>query len=153
MFSRVYCIMYFVSNAQAAHGRRAEYKLNDSAEYFFARLDAICAAEYCPSQQDIVQARRLDRKLGIIETSFLMEGNTFKMYDVSGQRSERKKWIHCFEDVRAVLFVADISCYDQKLFEDESQNCMVEALSFFEEIVKYVTISNLVSPFICTGMI
>jgi hypothetical protein len=38
--------------------------------------------------------------------------------------------------VTAVLFVAAISEYDQKLMEDESTNRMSEALSLFEEIVK-----------------
>ncbi len=45
------------------------------------------------------------------------------------------QWIHCFENVTSVLFVAAISEYDQKLFEDESCNRMSEALSLFEEIV------------------
>jgi hypothetical protein len=56
------------------------------------------------------------------------------MFDVGGQRNERKKWIHCFENVTAVLFVAAISEYDQVLFEDESTSRMVEALNLFEEI-------------------
>lgn len=42
----------------------------------------------------------------------------FRMFDVGGQRSERRKWIHCFGDVKAVLFVAALSCYDMYLFED-----------------------------------
>ena len=56
------------------------------------------------------------------------------MYDVGGQRNERRKWIHCFEDVTAVIFVAAISEYDQKLFEDGATNRMVEALELFEEV-------------------
>jgi guanine nucleotide-binding protein subunit alpha len=40
------------------------------------------------------------------------------MFDVGGQRSERKKWIHCFENVTAILFVVAISGYDQCLVED-----------------------------------
>ena len=38
---------------------------------------------------------------------------SFRMYDVGGQRSERRKWIHCFDNVTAVIFVAAISEYDQ----------------------------------------
>lgn len=56
------------------------------------------------------------------------------MYDVGGQRNERKKWIHCFEGVTAVIFVAAVSEYDQALFEDASTNRMVEALDLFDEI-------------------
>jgi hypothetical protein len=41
------------------------------------------------------------------------------MFDVGGQRSERKKWIHCFEGVNALLFLVAISGYDQCLAEDK----------------------------------
>ena len=46
----------------------------------------------------------------------------FEMYDVGGQRNERKKWIHCFDNVTAVIFVAALSEYDQNLFEDATTN-------------------------------
>lgn len=41
------------------------------------------------------------------------------MFDVGGQRSERKKWIHCFENVNCLLFLVAISGYDQCLVEDK----------------------------------
>ena len=56
------------------------------------------------------------------------------MLDVGGQRSERRKWIHCFDKVSAVLFVAALSEYDQVLREDDSQNRMKESLLLFDEI-------------------
>ena len=42
------------------------------------------------------------------------------MFDVGGQRSERKKWVHCFEGVHCLLFVAALSGYDQCLVEDKT---------------------------------
>jgi guanine nucleotide-binding protein subunit alpha, other len=42
----------------------------------------------------------------------------YRMFDVGGQRSERKKWIHVFDNVQVVLFLAAISGYDQALVED-----------------------------------
>ena len=57
------------------------------------------------------------------------------MFDVGGQRSERKKWIHCFDNVTAVLFVVSIAEYDQVLEEDSSVNRMVESMGLFENIV------------------
>jgi guanine nucleotide-binding protein G(i) subunit alpha len=56
------------------------------------------------------------------------------MFDVGGQRSERKKWIHCFENVTTILFLVAISEYDQLLLEDETVNRMQEALTLFDSI-------------------
>jgi len=53
--------------------------------------------------------------------------------DVGGQRSERKKWMHYFEDVTAVVFVAAISEYDQRCYEDLETNRIDEALYLFKE--------------------
>lgn len=45
------------------------------------------------------------------------------MVDVGGQRSERRKWIHCFDKVQAIIFLVAVSEYDQVLAEDETQVC------------------------------
>lgn len=59
---------------------------------------------------------------------------TYRMVDVGGQRSERKKWIHCFENVTAVIFMVALSEYDQVLFEDKNVNRMHEARMLFDSI-------------------
>jgi GTPase SAR1 family protein len=117
---------------QATFEQRANFQLTDSTKYFMDRLDEIMKDGYIPSEQDVLRSRV--RTTGIVENDFVIDGNQFKMYDVGGQRNERKKWIHCFENVTAVLFVAAISEYDQVLYEDENTNRMVEALNLFEEI-------------------
>ena len=45
----------------------------------------------------------------------------FRMVDVGGQRSERRKWIHCFENVTSIIFLVALSEYDQILFESENE--------------------------------
>lgn len=45
----------------------------------------------------------------------------YRMVDVGGQRSERKKWIHCFENVTSIVFLVALSEYDQILFESETE--------------------------------
>ena len=72
--------------------------------------------------------------IGIVTERYNIDETTFEMYDVGGQRNERKKWIHCFDGVTAVIFVAALSEYDQSLFEDASTNRMTEALALFEDI-------------------
>lgn len=116
----------------ATYEKRARFQLTDSAKYYFCKIDEIAKDGYIPTEQDVLRSRV--PTTGIVENAFDIDGNSFKMYDVGGQRSERKKWIHCFENVTAVLFVAAISEYDQVLYEDETTNRIVEALELFEEI-------------------
>lgn len=117
---------------QSTYGDRAKFQLTDSTAYFFGKIAEVGQPSYIPTEQDVLRSRV--RTTGIVENHFDIEGNQFKMFDVGGQRNERKKWIHCFEDVTAVLFVAAISEYDQVLYEDENTNRMDEALNLFEEI-------------------
>jgi len=117
---------------QTTYACRAKYQLTDSAAYFLDMIRTIGQPGYVPTQQDVLRSRV--RTTGIVENEFDIENNKFKMFDVGGQRNERKKWIHCFENVTAILFVAAISEYDQVLYEDENTNRMHEAVQLFDEI-------------------
>ena len=72
---------------------------------------------------------------GITETTFAAPFQDVFVFDVGGMRSERQKWIHCFENVGAILFTVDITSYDQILFEDPTVNRIHEALELFHSIV------------------
>ncbi|EWC46595.1 guanine nucleotide-binding protein subunit alpha [Drechslerella stenobrocha 248] len=117
---------------QECFKRSREYQLNDSAKYYFESIDRISRPDYVPSDQDVLRSRV--KTLGITETTFVIGDLTYRMFDVGGQRSERKKWIHCFENVTTILFLVAISEYDQLLFEDETVNRMQEALTLFDSI-------------------
>ncbi|KAK6332513.1 guanine nucleotide-binding protein subunit alpha [Orbilia blumenaviensis] len=117
---------------QECFKRSREYQLNDSAKYYFDSVERIATPDYVPSDQDVLRSRV--KTLGITETTFVIGDLTYRMFDVGGQRSERKKWIHCFENVTTILFLVAISEYDQLLFEDETVNRMQEALTLFDSI-------------------
>jgi hypothetical protein len=84
---------------------------------FFIDLERLFSRDFLPSNQDVLRARQ--RTTGITETHFDLGPLQYRMFDVGGQRSERKKWIHCFENVNALLFLVAISGYDQCLAEDK----------------------------------
>ena len=56
------------------------------------------------------------------------------MFDVGGQRDERRKWIQCFSDVTAIIFVAAMSGYNLTLREDATQNRLRESLDLFKNL-------------------
>jgi len=107
---------------QEAVRRAREFQLNDSAVYYFNAIERMSQMSYMPSDQDILRSRV--KTTGITETTFQVGELTYKLFDVGGQRSERKKWIHCFENVTALVFLVSLSEYDQMLYEDESVVCV-----------------------------
>jgi hypothetical protein len=89
-------------------------------------MDRILKKDFLPNNQDILRSRV--RTSGIVEAEYNINGVRVAMFDVGGQRNERKKWIHCFDNVTAVIFVAAISEYDQVLYEDSRTNRQDEAV-------------------------
>jgi guanine nucleotide-binding protein subunit alpha len=88
-----------------------------SLVYFFPQLGRLFTPDYMPTEQDIVNTRA--RTIGITETAFHLKDHELIMVDVGGQKSERRKWIHCFQDVTSILFLVSLSGYDQCLVEDK----------------------------------
>jgi hypothetical protein len=64
------------------------------------------------------------------------------MVDVGGQRSERRKWIHCFQDVTAVLFLVGLSGYNQGLVEDPTANQMQDAMALWDGVCSSSWLKN-----------
>ena len=112
----------------------AEHHLNDSAAYYFDAIDRICQEDYLPTTMDVLRARV--RTTGIVQTRFTIANTEFAMLDVGGQRAERRKWIHSFDDVNAVCFVAAMSEFDQVLFDDTTTNRLDEALDLFKQVCR-----------------
>jgi len=120
------------SGIQTAWEQRSNFQVLDCLEYYCKEIDRICQEDYTPTEMDILMARV--RTSGIVEEKYVIDGVNFAMFDVGGQRNERKKWIHCFDNVTAVIFVAAINEYDQVLYEDSQTNRIDEAVKLFEEI-------------------
>lgn len=118
---------------QEAQQEETKKQLNESAPYFFDSLSRLREENYKPTQQDVLRCRV--RSTGIEEADFQFDELRFRMFDVGGQRSERRKWIHCFDSVTVVIFCASLSEYDQTLREDPTCNRMKESLLLFDEIV------------------
>ncbi|KAG3287083.1 guanine nucleotide-binding protein subunit alpha-14 [Marmota monax] len=120
---------------QECYDRRREYQLSDSAKYYLTDIDRIAMPSFVPTQQDVLRVRV--PTTGIIEYPFDLENIIFRMVDVGGQRSERRKWIHCFESVTSIIFLVALSEYDQVLAECDNENRMEESKALFKTIITY----------------
>lgn len=106
---------------------------------YLSDVKRLAEPNYLPTEQDILRVRV--PTTGIIEYPFDLEQIVFRraqcieypiglpylqiakfrMVDVGGQRSERRKWIHCFENVTSIMFLVALSEYDQVLVESDNE--------------------------------
>ncbi|KAG6914520.1 hypothetical protein DXG01_016829, partial [Tephrocybe rancida] len=114
----------------------SNFHVTENASYFFAEILRIGVPGYIPNETDVLRAYK--KPSGVSEERFVMGTLPVHMIDVSGLRSERRKWIHCFESVTSVIFCTALSEYDQ--------NQMMESLLLFEAVVNS-------RWFLCTSII
>lgn len=130
--------------------RKNEFQFLDSAPYFLDQAEKYADPDFLPSDEDVLRARSITT--GIVTVPFEVKtkksSSTFKfeLVDVGGQRTERRKWIHCFQEVTAVMFIISLSDYNQTLYEDETTNRMQESEKLFGEMLNNVFFRNI--PFI-----
>ncbi|KAJ5600687.1 hypothetical protein VI817_001815 [Penicillium citrinum] len=124
------------SGVQIAIRLSRSLPFHDTMLYFYDAIDRIFAPGWIPEDQDILRTRL--KTTGISEAHFNIGQMTWRMIDVGGQRSERRKWIHCFEDVDCLIFVVSLSGYDQCLAEDHNANQMHEAMALFDSLINGV---------------
>ncbi|XP_077348551.1 guanine nucleotide-binding protein G(olf) subunit alpha isoform X1 [Lithobates pipiens] len=117
---------------KACFERSNEYQLIDCAQYFLEKIEQVRQNDYTPTDQDLLRCRVLTS--GIFETRFQVDKVNFHMFDVGGQRDERRKWIQCFNDVTAIIFVVASSSYNMVIREDNNTNRLREALDLFKSI-------------------
>lgn len=103
-------------------------------------IDRLSKVGYVPEQEDVLRARA--RTTGIIELSFQLDSHLFKIVDVGGQRSERKKWFHVFEVQYSINSIVAlflwwnskwivIDCYHKKGSYGHHFLCCTERVSLF----------------------
>eukprot|EP01091_Cochliopodium_minus_P006659 TRINITY_DN1666_c0_g1_i1.p1 TRINITY_DN1666_c0_g1~~TRINITY_DN1666_c0_g1_i1.p1 ORF type:complete len:348 (+),score=57.67 TRINITY_DN1666_c0_g1_i1:39-1082(+) len=110
-----------------------QLQIDDGAYYFINKIDEISKKDYCPTIDDILNVRI--KSTGLKEIQFTHKSYSFRVVDVGGQRSERKKWIHCFQDVTAILFVVALNDYERVLEEDLKTNRLRESIDLFEQVI------------------
>ncbi|XP_076472452.1 guanine nucleotide-binding protein G(o) subunit alpha-like isoform X2 [Babylonia areolata] len=121
---------------QRCLARRSEFRprqvLSPSTNYFLDNMDRILSGDYVPTVQDILYIRW--PTLCMQEHAFTIDHLHFKVIDVAGQKSLRKKWIHFFDGVTAVLFFVSLSGFEETLEEEPTMNSLQDSLQAFHEV-------------------
>jgi signal recognition particle receptor subunit beta len=113
---------------------RAEANVIDGHKVYLDDMDRIASETFRPTQNDVLLARV--RTTAAVKERFKIKGATFEVFDIGGQRGERRKWWEVFDqEMDAVIFVAALSEYDQTLTEARRSNRMIEALELFKSVI------------------
>lgn len=119
------------------------------------RVDEIRSVNYIPNNDDILQSRRKTSDIQKLEFQVKLPvksrpsiQQTFCMFDVGGQRGERRKWIQVFDGVSAVMFLIDSSSFDA-VDDENGRNKLRETINLFYEVwtTRFLLNSNFVLLF------
>lgn len=112
--------------------QRNKFQLAASAKHYFEIAHKLKDRQYRCTDKDILMGRI--KSTGISEHIFQVRDTVLKIFDAGGQRSERRKWVHHFLNMNAIIFVVAVLEYDEVLYEDARVNRMEEAMSVFDSI-------------------
>lgn len=131
--------LHYIDNNSNNNGAFHHYVTADNMEYFFedAKLKQIFSPYYMPSIEDMLNLRI--STTGIVQSTFQIQHNfhnyLLQVFDTGGERNERKKWIHSFDNVNVIIFVSALNHFSQVLWEDERMPSLIDSINLFEEIV------------------
>jgi len=114
--------------------RRKKIRMEEAPGFFLNDIERIATRNYEPSDDDVIRARL--RTLGVQEYSFWVEqaGHEWLMYDVGGTRSSRAHWYPYFDDMDAIIFLAPISSFDERLREDRRVNRLEDTYTLWQTL-------------------
>ena len=92
--------------ARAIH----DYLRNRFFFFFFSVFGVLLSSRHVP-QEDVVMTRVITSGVG--STVVIDPPIRYTVVDVGGQRNERKKWLHCFDDVKTIVFLISLAGYNQ----------------------------------------
>ncbi|KAF9450753.1 G-alpha-domain-containing protein [Macrolepiota fuliginosa MF-IS2] len=116
---------------------RRKARIEDAPGFFLNDTERIAVKSYMPTDDDVIRARL--RTLGVQEYRFIFDhgrtvGQEWRLYDVGGTRSSRSAWYPYFDDVDAIIFLAPISPFDEKLTEDRRVNRLEDSYLLWKSV-------------------
>ncbi|KAI1332176.1 G-protein alpha subunit-domain-containing protein [Xylariaceae sp. FL0255] len=146
--------LWFDDGVQMALKRQTEYDYHDNTVYFIKNVHDIAQklteTTTSPHQTDVLRTRV--RTTGIHQTKLTRNGIEIRLYDMGGRRSERKKWIHAFEEHPTVVYPFDINAYERILHEDHNGLTINEHFMLLESLLNSNWFTNSYFIFVFTKM-
>ncbi|KAI1111149.1 G-protein alpha subunit-domain-containing protein [Nemania sp. NC0429] len=114
---------------------KSTYQFHDNGQYYIdniVRLAEQAVHRSAPTNGDLLRTRVTTT--GIHQSVLSYNDTRFCVFDVGGERSERKKWIHAFPGVSAVIFPVDTTGYRRSRREVPDSDRMVDQIAVFESL-------------------
>ncbi|KAI0673186.1 G-alpha-domain-containing protein [Trametes maxima] len=117
---------------------RKGIRMEATPGFFLNDIDRIAVRDYEPTDDDVVRARL--RTLGVQEHRIKFNkgpasGSEWYIYDVGGSRTQRIAWYPYFDDCDAIIFLAPINCFDERLAEDRRINRLEDSYMLWKAVV------------------
>jgi GTPase SAR1 family protein len=111
-------------------------------DYILKNIERLSQNDAVVNNDDIVRCRQ--RTTGLSEIEFPYDKNYFQMFDVGGQKPERRKWYVIAQTHKptALLFFTSLVDFDVPLLVEQDKTRMDESLEVWDEILNREEFDN-----------
>jgi len=101
--------------------------------YVISQLPRILMPDYLPNEGDCVRARQRTTGLSIVEYTTKDPRLNWKLVDMGGQNSERRKWQYGLKDAKGVIFCIALDEFDR---QSDTEGCSIleDAANTFQSV-------------------
>jgi len=114
-------------------------------KYLMEIMDRMSEKGYMPTSDDMLHARRTT--VGIYSEDIHFNGYLWQCIDVGGQKSERRKWIHCFDNVDVLVYCVNLASFDEPCPYNKDRCILDDSLSVWKSILATFTAEPIVLVF------
>jgi GTPase SAR1 family protein len=115
---------------------KTRINLVDTSDYFLKKLENI-NLNYKPLLEDLLFIRR--KTIGVNILKFEKNEIKYKLYDIGGQKSERRVWDQVAKDSDIIIYISSLNDYHKKMYEDNKTNRLVDSINTFKSLISNQT--------------
>jgi hypothetical protein len=117
-------------------------QVKDHVDYFLDNIERISDENYIPSETDFIHF-----DAGIWKIQF--EYNTIRHFiiDTTRQKSESRKWLHCFDDVTAAVFLVSLEHYETGFTESLKLWISLTSTTYLQYLASWILIFDVPESF------
>eukprot|EP01126_Amoeba_proteus_P032278 TRINITY_DN3150_c0_g2_i1.p1 TRINITY_DN3150_c0_g2~~TRINITY_DN3150_c0_g2_i1.p1 ORF type:complete len:194 (-),score=50.73 TRINITY_DN3150_c0_g2_i1:433-1014(-) len=105
------------------------------------KFESLVDENYVVTNEDMLRVRTVTTGVAYYDVS--VDSTLWEFIDVGGQRTERRKWLHLFDDITALVYLTSLDFFNKTVEEDPNQNRLDEDVNLFRQMIVHPSLPKI----------